>query len=76
VKNEEESLPLLKAAFDLGINTWDTADLYSWGVSERIIGKAIKQYNIPRKKLVILTKCFFGASDVCQPFFLFLKLLC
>ena len=26
VKNEEESLPLLKAAYDLGINTWDTGE--------------------------------------------------
>ncbi|KAL7267363.1 CSG1/SUR1-like protein, partial [Rhizina undulata] len=58
VKNEEESLPLLKAAYDLGINTWDTADVYSNGLSEKIIGKAIKQYKIPRKRLVILSKCY------------------
>ncbi|RPB03937.1 Aldo/keto reductase [Choiromyces venosus 120613-1] len=63
VKNEEESLPLLKAAFDLGINTWDTADVYSDGASERLIGKAIKQYKIPRSQLVILSKCFFALND-------------
>ena len=28
VKNEEDVLPLLKAAYDMGINTWDTADMY------------------------------------------------
>ncbi|KAL8978854.1 MAG: hypothetical protein Q9205_005664 [Flavoplaca limonia] len=36
---------------------WDTANVYSNGVSEEIIGKAIKKYNIPRQKLVIMTKC-------------------
>jgi len=57
VIDEEKSLPLLKAAYDRGLNTWDTANVYSNGVSEEIIGKAIKKYNIPRHKLVILTKC-------------------
>jgi aryl-alcohol dehydrogenase-like predicted oxidoreductase len=52
-----KSLPLLKAAYDRGLNTWDTANVYSNGVSEIIIGKAIKKYSIPRHKLVILTKC-------------------
>lgn len=32
------------------------------GVSEEIIGKAIKKYNIPRNKLVILSKCYFGVQ--------------
>ncbi|OAL03808.1 aldo-keto reductase-like protein [Phaeosphaeriaceae sp. SRC1lsM3a] len=58
VIEEEESLPLLKAAYDRGLTTWDTANVYSNGVSEEIIGKAIKKYNLPRHKLVILTKCF------------------
>lgn len=40
------------------MNTWDTANVYSNGVSERIIGKAIKKYNIPREKVIILSKCY------------------
>ncbi|TKA62660.1 hypothetical protein B0A49_06795 [Cryomyces minteri] len=52
------ALPLLKAAYDRGLNTWDTANIYSNGVSEEIIGKAIKKYSIPRHKLVILSKCY------------------
>lgn len=40
VLEEEESLPILKAAYDRGLNTWDTANVYSNGVSEEIIGKA------------------------------------
>jgi aryl-alcohol dehydrogenase-like predicted oxidoreductase len=35
---------------------WDTANVYSNGVSEEIIGKALQEYNIPRRKVVIMTK--------------------
>ncbi|KZO96984.1 Aldo/keto reductase [Calocera viscosa TUFC12733] len=63
VINEDKALPLLKAAWDRGINTWDTANVYSNGESERVIAKAIKTYNIPRSKLVILTKCFSLTHD-------------
>jgi len=63
VVNEDKALPLLKAAYERGINTWDTANVYSNGASESIVGKAIKEFNIPRKKLIILTKCF---GTVCE----------
>ncbi|MCJ1472132.1 hypothetical protein MMC13_000779 [Lambiella insularis] len=62
VLNEEESLPLLGHAYKAGINTWDTADIYSNGRSEEIMAKAIKKYSIPREKLVILSKCYFGVT--------------
>ena len=58
IDNENQVLDLLKAAYDRGINTWDTANVYSNGESERFIAKAIKKFDIPRRKLVILTKCF------------------
>lgn len=60
---EEEALLILKAAYDRGINTWDTADMYSNGISEQIIGKAIKKFNIPREKLVLLTKCYVHVGE-------------
>ncbi|CAG8058010.1 unnamed protein product [Penicillium salamii] len=63
VLNEEESLPLIEYAYNKGIRTWDTADMYSYGKSEEILGKALKKYNIPRSRVVILTKCFFGVDD-------------
>ncbi|EJD45603.1 Aldo/keto reductase [Auricularia subglabra TFB-10046 SS5] len=63
VLDEEKSLPVLKAAYDAGINTWDTADIYSNGLSEVVVGKAIKKYNIPRKKLVIMTKCCGAVNE-------------
>ncbi|CAM0135667.1 unnamed protein product [Umbelopsis sp. WA50703] len=58
VVEEEESLPLIKQAFDAGINFFDTANVYSNGVSEKILGKAIKKYNFPRQKIVVATKVF------------------
>lgn len=58
VIEEDEALPLLKAAYDRGLNTWDTANVYSNGVSEELVAKAMKKYNIPRHKVVILSKCF------------------
>ncbi|KAF2812654.1 aldo-keto reductase [Mytilinidion resinicola] len=68
VLNEDKALPLLEHAYKVGINTWDTADVYSNGRSEEIIGKALKKYNIPRSKVVILSKCYFGvAQDGSQP---------
>lgn len=39
------------------------ADIYSHGQSEKIIAKALKQYNIPRNKVVILSKCYFGVVE-------------
>jgi aryl-alcohol dehydrogenase-like predicted oxidoreductase len=63
VLDEEEGLQILKAAYDHGINTWDTADTYSNGRSEEIIGKALKKFNIPRQKVVILSKIFNPVMD-------------
>ncbi|KAK2467732.1 hypothetical protein APHAL10511_000027 [Amanita phalloides] len=59
---EEESLKLIKAAYDAGINTFDTANVYSFGQSEVILGKAIKEFNFPREEIVIMTKVYFPAS--------------
>ncbi|KAF7976407.1 hypothetical protein HWV62_6807 [Athelia sp. TMB] len=56
---EEESIKHIKAAYDAGINTFDTANVYSNGMSEVILGKAIKQLSLPRDEIVILTKVFF-----------------
>ncbi|KAI8973143.1 NADP-dependent oxidoreductase domain-containing protein [Trametes punicea] len=62
VLDEEKALPLLKAAWDLGINTIDTANTYSNGDSETLIAKFIEKYNIPRENLVLMTKVFFIVS--------------
>ncbi|KAI5890026.1 Aldo/keto reductase [Schizophyllum commune H4-8] len=57
VKSAEESLPILKAAWDRGINTFDTANVYSNGESERVLAQFIETYNIPREEIIIATKC-------------------
>ncbi|KAK4233387.1 alcohol dehydrogenase [Achaetomium macrosporum] len=67
VLEEDEALPLLQYAYKSGINTWDTADLYSNGVSEEIIGKALTVYKIPRERVVIMTKCRFATSGPGEP---------
>lgn len=65
VIGEDEALIILKAAYDHGINTWDTANVYSNGVSEKIFATAMKKYNIPRERVVIMTKCFFSVGGSC-----------
>jgi aryl-alcohol dehydrogenase-like predicted oxidoreductase len=53
---EPEALPLLQECFNSGFNFFDTANGYSNGVSEEILGKAIKMYDWPRHNIVIATK--------------------
>ncbi|TNY22485.1 Aldo keto reductase [Rhodotorula diobovata] len=60
----EEALEHFKVAYELGINTWDTANVYSNGDSERLVGQAITKFSIPREHLVIMTKlCMVVADD-------------
>ncbi|KZP03464.1 Aldo/keto reductase [Athelia psychrophila] len=58
VLEEEEGIKHIKAAYDAGINTFDTANVYSNGASEITLGKAIKVHNLPRDEIVIMTKLF------------------
>lgn len=45
-------------SYDRGLNTWDTANVYSNGVSEELIGRFLKKAKIPRRKITLLTKCY------------------
>ncbi|TFY79318.1 hypothetical protein EWM64_g4694 [Hericium alpestre] len=62
VLGEEESFRHIKAAYDLGIQTFDTANTYSNGLSEVILGKAIKKYNLPCDEIVVMTKLWFAVG--------------
>jgi aryl-alcohol dehydrogenase-like predicted oxidoreductase len=53
--DEEKSFPLIRQAIEAGINFFDTANVYSDGTSEEIVGRALKQL-IPREEVVIATK--------------------
>lgn len=55
VLNEEDSRPVIKKALELGINFFDTANVYSIGVSEEILGRALKDF-AKRDEVVIATK--------------------
>jgi aryl-alcohol dehydrogenase-like predicted oxidoreductase len=55
--DEESSRPLLRQAVELGINFWDTANTYSDGSSEEIVGRAIKDFS-RREDIVLATKVF------------------
>ncbi|QHC59439.1 aldo/keto reductase [Rathayibacter sp. VKM Ac-2760] len=52
---EEESRPFLRRALDLGITTFDTADVYSDGTSEEFVGRALADFAV-REEVVIATK--------------------
>ncbi len=60
---EEESRPFIRRALDLGINFFDTADMYSDGVSEEILGRALKDLGPSRDRVVIATKVFNPMGD-------------
>jgi 1-deoxyxylulose-5-phosphate synthase len=55
---EEQSRPLIRQAIELGINFFDTANAYSDGTSEEILGRALKDFT-QRDAVVIATKVFF-----------------
>lgn len=61
--NAYESETLVKRALDLGINFFDTANIYSAGTSEEYLGQAIKN-NIARDKVVIATKVYFNEGKL------------
>jgi aryl-alcohol dehydrogenase (NADP+) len=63
VLEEQESRPLIRQAIEAGINFFDTADVYSIGVSEEILGRALKEFGSPRDRLVIATKVFGVMGD-------------
>ena len=64
--NAEESETLVKRALDLGINFFDTANVYSGGTSEEYLGRAIKN-NIARNQVVLATKVHFNEGKLSRP---------
>lgn len=56
--DDAASRPFIRKALDLGINFFDTANAYSEGTSEEIVGRALKDF-VRRDEVVLATKCFF-----------------
>lgn len=61
VLNESESRPIIERAIDLGINFFDTANMYSYGESERVLGDVLNEYD--RDEMVIASKVYFPVSE-------------
>lgn len=59
IEDKEKVFAILKKCYDNGLRTFDTADTYSNGFSEVLLGEFIKKYNIKRDRIVILTKLYF-----------------
>ena len=60
VLDEAASRPFIKRALEGGINFFDTADMYSLGVSEEVVGRALRDFADRRESYVLATKVFFA----------------
>jgi 1-deoxyxylulose-5-phosphate synthase len=58
VLDEEESRPFIRRALEEGINFFDTADMYSVGASEEVLGRALRDFGPSRDKVAVATKVF------------------
>src|ERR1700733_1506157 len=63
VLDEAESRPFIQRALEAGINFFDTADMYSAGASEEVLGNTLKDSGVSRDRLVIATKVFNPMGD-------------
>jgi len=61
--DEEQALPFVKRALEAGINFFDTADVYSLGASEEVLGNTLRACGVKRESVVIATKVFNPMSD-------------
>jgi aryl-alcohol dehydrogenase-like predicted oxidoreductase len=63
VLDEAASRPFFRRAVEAGINFFDTADMYSNGVSEEVTGRALREFAARRDEFVIATKVFYPIGD-------------
>jgi 1-deoxyxylulose-5-phosphate synthase len=62
VLDEGESRPIIQRALELGINFIDTADMYSLGVSEEVLGRALKDF-VKREEIILASKVYFPMGE-------------
>ncbi len=62
-KDFDDAKPIFKKAIDLGINYFDTANVYQLGTSEEITGRLIKEFGLNRDEIVVATKVHFAMRD-------------
>jgi aryl-alcohol dehydrogenase-like predicted oxidoreductase len=62
ILDDEEAAPIFRQAIELGMTFWDTANIYGYGTSEEVVGRAIKTYT-RREDIVLATKLFQRMYD-------------
>ena len=62
ILNDAEAAPIFRQALELGITFWDTANIYGYGTSEEVVGRAIKEFS-RREDIVLATKLFQRMYD-------------
>jgi aryl-alcohol dehydrogenase (NADP+) len=63
VLDEDASRPFIRRALEAGINFFDTADVYSRGASEEVLGRALRDFCPVREDYVLATKVFFPTDE-------------
>lgn len=63
VLGEEQARPIVRRAVEGGINFFDTANMYSMGVSEEVTGRLLREFFAAREDYVLATKVFFRMKD-------------
>ena len=57
------SRPFIRRAIELGFNFFDTADMYSAGASEQVLGRALRDFSPGRNRIVVATKVYMPMSS-------------
>lgn len=63
VLDEAQTKPFIRRALELGINFFDTADLYSAGVSEQVLGNILREFGVSREEVIIATKVYMPTAQ-------------
>ena len=63
ILDEEQGRPFVKRALEHGINFFDTADVYSRGRSEDVLGRALRDFGVERDQVVVATKAFYPVKE-------------
>ena len=66
ILEEEDSRKVIKQALDLGINFFDTANIYSYGASEEVLGRALRDFG-KREEIVLATKLYMPMTEEQRP---------
>ena len=61
--DDKRTVECVKSSLEHGVNFFDTAEIYGLGIAETTLGKALKELNVPREKIVISTKIFKNGND-------------